>query len=112
MQYNARQVSYGRQFPFSDQVLILVHEKRAGALRVLRDTNEIRLIDIALLPEFRGVGIGTRLLGALIDEAATACKPLRLSVARTNVDAIRLDRRLGFKSAGEDGLHLQMELSP
>jgi len=111
MQYDARRSSYKRQFSSSEQLLILVDEKPAGALQVLRDVHEIRLIDIALLPEFRGWGIGTQFLCAFIEEAAAAGKPLRVSVATTNVDAIRLYGRLGFRVIGEDGLYLQMEWS-
>jgi ribosomal protein S18 acetylase RimI-like enzyme len=112
MQYAARRSTYSRQFPGSEQLLILTGQDRAGAFTILREPHEVRLIDMALLPEYRGSGIGTQLLRMLMEEAATAGKPLRLSVAMTNIDAIRLYRRLGFRLTGESGMHLQMEMAP
>ncbi len=60
-----------------------------------REPEELRLVDISLLPAHRGSGVGTELLRALQQEATTAGKPLRLSVARDN-PARRLYARLGF----------------
>lgn len=69
--------------------------------------NEARLIDIALLPAYRGAGIGTRLLHAFVAQAAAGAMPIVLYVEMNNpVQA--LYRRLGFESVGENGVYLQM----
>jgi ribosomal protein S18 acetylase RimI-like enzyme len=62
---------------------------------LLRAEKEILLIDIAILPEFRKLGIGTKLVRDCCKEAAAAAKPVRLHVLSTNI-ARRLYERLGF----------------
>lgn len=83
----------------------------AGRLYVARWDEEIRIIDIALLPEHRGQGIGTELLGALLDEAAEAGKRLSIHVELNN-PARRLYERLGFAPVEERGVYLLMEAAP
>jgi ribosomal protein S18 acetylase RimI-like enzyme len=78
---------------------------------VARWAEEIRIVDISLLPAFRGAGAGSELLGVLMDEAAAAGKRLSIHVEREN-RALGLYRRLGFRPVGEHGVHLRMEWDP
>ena len=73
-----------------------------------RSGDEIHLVDIALLPEFRGQGIGTRLLEVVQTEAEAAGLPVGLSVAKDN-RALNLYGRLGFCRMADDGVYLKME---
>ena len=75
---------------------------------VVRMDQEIRLADIALMPEYRNAGIGTSLIRELLSEGAAAGKPVRLHVARTN-RAQKLYSRLGFAKIGDTGTHFLME---
>src|ERR1039458_5676929 len=69
MQFKAQQSSYATQFPNADY-RIIVHDGRvAGRLIVDRSGEDILLIDIALLPEFRSAGIGSVLMKQLMVEA-------------------------------------------
>lgn len=71
------------------------------------------LVDLALLPEARGHGLGSGLIAALIDEARAEGLPVRLSVGAGNAGAQRLYRRLGFRFvAGSDGVVLPMVWTP
>ena len=70
--------------------------------------NEIRLMDISLLPEQCRKGIGTALLQWLQAEARCNDQPLRLHVAPEN-PARRLYERLGFQLIEDRGSHLFME---
>ncbi|MGH3079824.1 MAG: GNAT family N-acetyltransferase [Gaiellaceae bacterium] len=83
----------------------------AGRLYVARWSDEIRVIDIALLPEFRGRGIGTRLLRGLLDEAARARRRLSIHVEKNN-PALRLYKRLGFAPVADRGVYVLMEATP
>ena len=78
---------------------------------VLRGAQEFHLIDIALLPEHRGCGIGTALVGELIAESRRAAVPLALQVLKTN-RAVHLYQRLGFIRSGEDEMYYQMRANP
>jgi ribosomal protein S18 acetylase RimI-like enzyme len=71
----------------------------------------ISLVDIALLPKYRNGGIGTGLIQALLKEAATAGKAVRLSVFAAS-PAIRLYERLGFSRVGGDAVYLEMKWVP
>jgi ribosomal protein S18 acetylase RimI-like enzyme len=111
MQFDAREQSYEAAYPGAQRRIILIGKDPAGAMIVFRDQTEIRLVDISLLPEHRGCGVGAKLIGELIAEAANASVPLRLSVLRGN-RAAGLYERLGFVTTGEDEMYLQMERSP
>jgi ribosomal protein S18 acetylase RimI-like enzyme len=109
MQFRARDQSYANAYPAKTVSLVLFDGQRVGAVIVDRSEHEIRLIDIALLPEARGHGIGTALIQALMDESRNAGKPLRLQVAKGN-RAAALYSRLGFVKTGEDDVYESMEI--
>jgi ribosomal protein S18 acetylase RimI-like enzyme len=88
--------------------VIEVDGEPAGRLYVARWEDEIRIIDIALLPEHRGCGTGTALICELLDEAGAAGKRLSIHVELNN-PARRLYERLGLKPVGEHGVYLLME---
>jgi ribosomal protein S18 acetylase RimI-like enzyme len=69
------------------------------------------VVDISLLPECRGRGIGTALLEAVIAEASGAGKFVALSVEKLN-PALRLYRRLGFRKVDDQGVYWSMEWRP
>jgi len=109
MQFHARRQSYESIYPEAKQTILLSDGVAAGAAIVCHGSEEIRLVDIALLPEFRHRGLGTLWIGRLIQQARTADRPLRLSVLRGN-PAERLYQRLGFvpqPSAGS--MYIEME---
>lgn len=67
-----------------------------------------RLLDIALLPQFRSLGIGGRLISELIDNASATGRPVRLSVLCGNL-ARSLYERLGFVITNSGPVYLEME---
>jgi ribosomal protein S18 acetylase RimI-like enzyme len=107
MQFNAQQQGYRASFPRAEFAVILSGGQAVGRIVIDRAENGFLLVDIALLPAHRGCGIGTALMQNLLREAATAKKPVRLSVLKGQ-RAFRLYQRLGFVKTGEDGLRDQM----
>jgi ribosomal protein S18 acetylase RimI-like enzyme len=108
-QFGARQRSYRTSFPSAVCSIVVVDRVARGAVIVQRSDAEIRLIDIALLPDSRGQGLGSRLLKPLVEEASKAGKPLRLQVLKENQAAFRLYLRLGFEPVADNGAYLKME---
>jgi len=104
-QFKAQHDSYLRSFPQANHEIIEVDGAAAGRLYVDRTPRAMHLIDITLLPEYRGRGIGSALLQALLAEAVQTGSAVRLSVEQCN-PAQRLYRRLGFKTVGTDGVYL------
>ena len=113
MQYDSQKAEYDVRYPDAQYDLILLEGRPAGRLWVGRDAEEIRLLDIALLPWAQGQGIGTALVLTLIGEARASGKRLRHMVFVMNEGARRLYERLGFvvfEEAG--GAYLHMEWRP
>ena len=111
MQLNLRDQAYRMHYPKLDDRIILFQNESVGRLIVARAEHEIRLIDIALLPEYRRAGVGASLIKELIREASASLKPVRLQVEKPNEQARLLYERLGFRTAGENDTHFQMEYS-
>ena len=82
--------------------------RRIGALSVSRTSEEVRIIEIQLLPEFQGHGLGTALLQRELQFADERTLPARLQVLREN-RARTLYERLGFRVCGETDTHCLME---
>ena len=78
---------------------------------MVRWEKEIRLVDIALLPEHRGGGVGSAILHEILAEGKAAGKPVTIHVERFN-PALRLYERLGFVPIEERGPYLLMQRAP
>jgi len=108
MQFRAQSADYARNHAAAVFSIIERAGAPAGRLYVDRRERAIHIIDIALLPEHRGAGIGTRLLREFQEEARAAGKALSIHVEKFN-PALRLYERLGFRAKEETGVYLLME---
>jgi len=90
MQFAAQTASYRAAFPGAAYAIVLRDGQPVGTLIVNHAAEDIRLVDISLLPEHRGSG-----------------RPLRLQVLKTN-PAARLYARLGFITTGSDEMRVEM----
>jgi GNAT superfamily N-acetyltransferase len=108
MQFAAQAQYYREHYPNTSFDVIVLDEQPVGRLYVARWSDEIRIVDIALLPAYCNRGLGTTLVRALQAEAAASRKPLRIHVERFN-PALRLYQRLGFNQIVDRGVYLFME---
>ncbi|MDX6508974.1 MAG: hypothetical protein QOG81_726 [Gaiellaceae bacterium] len=111
MQFEAQASWYEKHYDGATFDVVLVDGEPAGRLYVHRGAQEIRIVDIALLPEFRSHGIGTRLLEPILAEATEREVPVAIHVERFN-PALALYRRLGFVAVAEDTVYLKLERPP
>ncbi len=111
MQFQAQHAWYQEHYGDAQFDLVLMDDDPVGRLYVHRRASEIRLVDISLIPELRGKGIGSALLRELMAEAETAGKPLTIHVEKYN-PAMRLYLRLGFKPIEDRGPYDLMEWKP
>ncbi len=112
IQYAGQKQSYAAQYPDSGHELVLVDGNPAGRIWICRMASEHRLVDIALLPEYRNQGIGSGLLRQAITSAGQAGVPLRCSVGITNAGSLRFHQRLGFRIVSQDEVYAELELEP
>jgi GNAT superfamily N-acetyltransferase len=108
MQFKAMRQGYQTDFPNAQFSIIIVDGAAVGRMVVDRAGEEIRIIDIALLPVHCGKGVGTRLMKEMMAEAAGARKPVRLCVFH-GTRAIGFYQRLGFLLVGKPGVYQEME---
>jgi GNAT superfamily N-acetyltransferase len=108
MQFEAQHRHYREHYTDTDWSLILVDGEPVGRLYVGRWERELRIVDIALLAEHRGRGIGGRLLAQVLAEADAAGKITSIHVEREN-RAMSLYLRLGFEPIEEVGPYLLLE---
>jgi ribosomal protein S18 acetylase RimI-like enzyme len=114
-QFAAQSSHYERHHGDASFDVVEVGGAPAGRLIVDRWERELRIVDVALLPSFRGRGIGTRLLRPVLAEADARGAKVSLHVERFN-PAQRLYHRLGFAPVadpgGELGIHGLWERPP
>jgi ribosomal protein S18 acetylase RimI-like enzyme len=110
-QFDAQDRWYRENYTQATYEVIVVDGEPAGRLYLHGGETEIRIVDVALLPEHRGNGIGTSLLRDLLAEADAAGKRVTIHVERFN-RALRLYERLGFSVAEDKGAYLFLERPP
>jgi len=111
MQFDAQHQYYQKQFTQAEYLIIQQADELIGRIYIDRRVDEIRLIDIALMPVARCQGIGAALLEDLLEEAQSAKLAVKIHVEKNN-PAMRLYIRLGFKQLEAQGVYDLMEWTP
>jgi len=110
------QHQYYRQY-YPDCEFLIVEKQRGstpapiGRLYVDRWPDQIRLVDIALLPPYRGAGFGSALLRSILAEGEASQRPVTIHVEANN-PAMTLYRRLGFQHVDSNGVYFLMRWTP
>ena len=88
LQFAAQDAAYHGRYPDGDFLIVEAAGQPIGRLYTGRLPDEIRVIDIVLLPEFCGRGIGGGLIATVMDRATGAGLAVRLYVEQWNPDGI------------------------
>jgi ribosomal protein S18 acetylase RimI-like enzyme len=110
-QFEAQHAHYLEHYPDCERLVIERGGEAAGRLYVDRWESEIRLVDVALLPQHRGSGIGGALLRRLLDEGRSKGLPVSIHVEHNN-PAMSLYLRLGFVHEDTNGVYHLMRWTP
>ena len=110
-QFEAQHAFWRENYTDTSWDLILGDGEPIGRLYVARWPEDIRIVDIALMPEHRGGGLGTRLIREIFAEGDATGRKVSIHVEIFN-PARRLYERLGFVQAGDRGVYLLMERHP
>lgn len=109
-QFDAQDAWWRTHYAGATFEVIVVDGRDAGRLYLWEGPSEIRIVDVALLPEARRGGAGTKLLRGVQDRAAAAGKSVTIHVERTN-PALALYERLGFCFVEDKGVYLFLSWS-
>lgn len=111
MQFQAQHTFYMEQFASAEFSIIRWRGRDVGRLYLHHRDEELRLIDIALLPDVRRQGLGGALMRRVLKMGQEAGKPVRIHVEKNN-PALRLYHRLGFENIEDQGVYYLMQWSP
>jgi ribosomal protein S18 acetylase RimI-like enzyme len=111
MQFLAQRDHYHEHFPNASYDVILLDDNPIGRLYVLREPEEMRILDLSLMPQVRRQGIGTPLIEGVMQEAKASGRRLRIYLETFN-PAVALFERLGFTRIQDDGMNFLMEWQP
>ena len=110
-QFNAQSQAYALNYLCAVHRIIRLGGNDIGRLIVNRADDHMRVIDLSLLPEYRGRGIGSDILRALQHEAQGGKVPIHL-MAIINSPVVRLYQKLGFKITGQETTRYSMSWHP
>lgn len=110
-QFEAQHQYYREVYHDATFEVILLDGIPAGRLYLWESDNHIRIVDIALLPEYRNQGAGRSILHELIRKSETTGKTLSIHVEAYN-PALHLYKRLGFNQKDQTGVYFYMERTP
>jgi ribosomal protein S18 acetylase RimI-like enzyme len=110
-QFAAQHQHYAQAYAHAEFAVIERDGRPIGRLYLDRGPAELRIVDIALMPEARNQGIGGALLGAVIAQGRSAGVPVGIHVEKLN-PARRLYERLGFREVDDRGVYVLMHWTP
>lgn len=111
MQFHAQSVYYAEHYNTDDFFVIEQEGRPIGRLYLDHQPTDVCIVDIALIPELRGGGLGTVLLQEILDDAASKGKTVSIHVEYFN-PAKRLYDRFGFQEKGTNGVYFEMIWTP
>jgi ribosomal protein S18 acetylase RimI-like enzyme len=110
-QFAAQYQHYQLHYPTCERNIIEIDGKPAGRLWIDEWKDQIRLVDIALMPDWRGSGVGSTLVREVLERGRSAGKPVTIHVEAYN-PALRMYERMGFARVDTNGVYFLMKWTP
>jgi ribosomal protein S18 acetylase RimI-like enzyme len=107
-QHEAQHAHYADVYPDAERLVIERGGERIGRLYLAEWADNVRIVDIALLPQFRGGGAGEAIVRDIAEHAFARGKKVSIHVEIFN-PAKRLYERLGFVPVEDKGVYMLME---
>ena len=104
MQFAAQNQHYAAEHPQANHDIVCRDGIAVGRVYVARNPDELHILDITILPQYRGAGTGSTVLRRLMEEGAETAKPVTIYVESFN-PSLALFRKLGFEPVSESGFH-------
>jgi ribosomal protein S18 acetylase RimI-like enzyme len=110
-QFDLQHRHYLEYYPETERLVLERDGTPIGRVYVEDTPGMVQLIDIALLPESRGAGIGSAVIGDLLRQARERDSKIVLYVEKNN-PVRSLYHRLGFVAVKDEGVYDMMEWNP
>ena len=110
-QFTAQKHHYLKHYPEAQYQIILLDERAVGRLYMDSRESEIRILDVTLLPQYRGAGLGTPLIREIMSEGQRSGRAVSIYVDNFS-PALRLFDRLGFYKIEENGINVLFKWNP
>jgi ribosomal protein S18 acetylase RimI-like enzyme len=110
-QFHAQHHHYTTYYPDAERLVVEHGGRAVGRLYIEEWGSQLRIIDIALLPDAQGQGFGSALLEDVFARARTEQKKVSIHVEKNN-PAMRLYERLGFTKVEDKGVYDLLEWTP
>ena len=110
-QHEAQHAHYQSTYDTTEWSIIEVAGHAAGRFYWYENETDLHIVDITLLPKYRGDGIGRALLEDFLGHARTLAKGVTIHVEKTN-PARRLYSRLGFSLREDRGFYDLLGVEP
>lgn len=110
-QHRAQHHHYQTHYDGTHWLILRQGERAVGRLYLAEWKDQVRIVDISLIPDARGHGFGGALLRDVIHWATGLGKPVWIHVEKNN-PARRLYQRLGFTVIEDKGIYDLMEVRP
>ncbi|QAY75201.1 GNAT family N-acetyltransferase [Sphingosinicella sp. BN140058] len=107
-QFEAQRAHYDLHYPAAEWLVIEAGGEDVGRLYLEEWADQLRIIDIALLPAARRQGFGTAILNDVCAMASAAGKKVSIHVEKNN-PAMALYRTLGFVAVADKGVYDLLE---
>lgn len=104
MQFNAQYTFYNEQFTEAEFGILSKNTVDIGRLYMDQRDDDLRIIDIALMPNYQKMGIGKALLQGAQQVATELKLPITIHVEKNN-PAMRLYKHLGFEMVEDQGVY-------
>jgi GNAT superfamily N-acetyltransferase len=111
-QFHGQNLNHLARFPQASVDIIELSGEPIGRLVVDRSAAVLHLVDLAIVPQWRGRGGGTAIMRVLMDEARAAEVPVRLEIAAPDDPSVRLYLRLGFMPIETAPFYTRLEWQP
>jgi len=105
-----QRADFAKRFRESPYLVDEADDIAVGTLCIERRPDCFYILELQLLPEYQGVGIGTDVIRGVIRDAASEHLPVALSVVHANQRAKRLYERLGFEVTSVEPPFVRMSL--
>lgn len=110
-QFDLQDLHYRTHFPMTDRRIVTVQGQPVGRLYIMRGDPMWTLVDLSILPEVMGQGIGSQLIDLMLSEADAARRPISLHCAMNN-PVFELYKAKGFVEVRQESADWVMERWP